>query len=240
MRATWSALHLSLIRHLNCSTSDEEYQAMRQQFPELAPLPSIPALLEHQHGQTAPAEARHLTLRTLVLAAQTDASFRPVAQMMVVMALWPGLDAVLGRLARGFPGEREGLPGEIIARIGTGIATLDLTRVTAVTATLIRNVERDIRRELIADRVRARAMSCIHEPEIEAAATLWSTAAPTHGRGLAEWLALLSPADATLLDRIFRLGETQEAAGRALDLGPTAARKRVQRAIRSLRQAAEK
>ena len=239
MCATWSALHHSLMRHLNRTTSQHQFQMMRQQFPGLKQFSSIAAVMEHQCATTALPDMRYQIIRILVTAAQADAPWCSVAQMMVVVALWPGLDAVLGRLARGFPAERDVLPAEILAYLSEGIAKLDLAGVTAVTATLIRNVERDIRRGLIADHKRARSARCIDNPEIEAAATRCAASTSTDGIDVGEYLAVLPAVDVALLERIFCFGQSQEQAGKAMGLTKSAARKRVQRAIHRLRAIAE-
>lgn len=239
MRATWSALHHSLIRHLSRTTSEHQFQMMRQQFPGLKQFSSIAAVMEHQRATTVPPDMRYQTIRILVTAAQADAPSSSVAQMMVVVALWPGLDAVLGRLARGFPAERDVLPSEILARLSEGIAALNLAAVTAVTATLIRNVERDIRRGLIANEKRARSARCIDDPEIEAAATRCAASTSNDGIDVGEYLAMLPPADAALLKRIFCFGQSREQAGKAMGLTKPAACKRVQRAIHRLHTIAE-
>jgi len=235
MRASWSALHASLIAILNRTSSETAFTAMRQTGAELHRFQSIASVMEHQHFPDTDAETRFGVIRALVAAAQSDHFFRSTAQIMVIVALWPGLDAVFWRLWRGFPGAREDLSGEIISRISDAILTIDLERVTAVTATLLRNLERDIRRDRTRARLLAEDVRHIDNPVVEAKATLqawWST---FDAGSIDDHLADLAPCDARLLKRTFLFGETQEEAGRALGLSPAAARKRFQRALEKLR-----
>jgi|GEM_PF-467140 len=235
MRASWSALHTSLIRTLNLRSSQADFQMMRQACRELAEVGSIPSLLERQHARDADPVARFAVIRALVTAAQSGQRYRSTAHLMVIVALWPGLEAVLWRLARGFPDARDDLPAEIVARIGEAVLTLDLDRVTTVTATLLRNLERDIRRSLIADRQVVEVLRPIDDPAVDALAAAGSWTAEDDGQSMAAHLVGLSRRDANLLTRVFLIGETQEEAGRALGLEPAAARKRFQRAVAKLR-----
>lgn len=235
MRTSWSALHSSFTSVLNRTSAETALTAMRQAYPELAQFPTIAAVMEHQHSSANDAAMRFGVIRVLVAAAQSDQAFRPTAQIMVILALWPGLDAVYWRLWRGFPDSRCDLVADISARLGEAIVTLDLARVTSVTATILRNLERDVCRDLIRSRQTTDAMQPISDPVIEAQATMLSWQGNPKARLLDDRLVDIGPRDAQLLKRVFLLGETQEEAGRALGLGAAAARKRFQRALRKLR-----
>lgn len=208
---------------------------MRQAHPEFAQFPTIAALIEHQQSATTDGAMRFGLIRVLVAAAQSEQAFRSTSLIMVILALWPGLDAVYWRLWRGFPDARRDLAAEIMARLGEAIVTLDLERVSSVTATLLRNLERDVRRDLIRARQTAEAVQPISDPTIEAQATMLSWQGNPEARHLDDRLLDLGPQDAHLLKRVFLVGETQEEAGRAIGLGAAAARKRFQRAVRKLR-----
>lgn len=235
MRASWSALHASLCRHLNRSSSEVAFRMMRRTHPELAEFGSIAALMENQHAPAGDLAAKYGVIRALVYAAQSEHEYRSTAQVMVIIALWPGLDAVFWRLARGFPASRDDLATEILSRLGEAILTLDLEKVTAVTATLLRSLERDIRRDLIVDRVIGQASRPIDDPSVEAVVDVMVAPESADDQVLADRLSGLRPDDAHLLHRVFILGETQEEAGQSLGLSQAAARKRYQRALGKLR-----
>jgi len=235
MRASWSALHASFTRILNRSSSETEFQLMGKTHSELAPFSSIASLMEHQHAHGGDPAARFRVVGALVAAAQSDQRYRSTAHLIVIALLWPGLDAVFWRLSRGFPAARDDLPADILARFGEAILVLNLDRVTAVVATLLRNVERDLRRDLITARVIAEALQPIDDAAVEASIAALAMPMSVEQTGIADCLEGLNPKDRQLLCRVFILGETQEEAGRALGLSAAAARKRYQRALANIR-----
>lgn len=234
MRASWVALHTSLTRVLNRRSAETAFQMMGESDPVLARFTSIASLMEHQHAQGGDPATSFGVIRSLVIASQSDRDYRSTAHMMVVLALWPGLDAVLWRLARGFPAARHDLPADILTRVSEAILSVDLARVTAVLSTILRNVERDIRRDLINQRVRDQASRPIDDWAVGHMAGAKIVVDPVDDHVMADHVKALKPDDARLLRRVFILGETQEEAGRSLGLSHTAARKRFQRAIAKL------
>ena len=232
MRATWSALHRCFLFHCHRQSAERLYGQMRGRRPELAG-PSIDELLFHQHAADQDGHDRNGVLRALVIEVQAQGPASELSTAILLLALWPGLDAVHGRLCREFPLDRAEHGAEITARAAIAIAKLDLTAVTRIAATLVRNIERDIRRDLIRRNVRRRA-EVLWDDDLSAGAG-GRVAQPC---ALHDWqhrLAALKPRDATFLLRMLVLGETEEEAGRALGLSHEAARKRFQRTIARLR-----
>jgi RNA polymerase sigma-70 factor (ECF subfamily) len=88
---------------------------------------------------------------------------------------------------------------------------------------------------MVAARVVGEILKSIGDPVTEALVAETVGTVEAHPPDLADHLASLAQRDATLLRRVFLLGETQEEAGRALGLEPAAARKRYQRALAKLR-----
>jgi DNA-directed RNA polymerase specialized sigma24 family protein len=235
MRASWSVLYTSLSATLNRISAETAFTAMRQACPELHRFHSIASVMEHQRNPSTDAATRFGVVRTLVAVAQSEHGYRSTAQIMVIVALWPGLDAVFWRLWRGFPEACDDLPGEILARIGEAIQTLDLQRVTAIAATLLLNVKRDICRDLIRARLLAENIRQIDDSAFEAQTSMLVWRGTFEAGSIHDHLDDLAPRDATFLERVFVRGETQEEAGRALGLSPAAARKRFQRSLKKLR-----
>ena len=93
MRATWSALHLSLLATLNRKSSEEAFERLRQGSDILRVFPCVADVVAHQHGASGTPQTRNDTLRELIVAAQTRALESPVAVLVLLVALWPGLDA---------------------------------------------------------------------------------------------------------------------------------------------------
>lgn len=207
---------------------------MGKTHPILARFSTVASLMEHQNAHRGDPADRFSVVRALVTTAQSDQCYRSTAHLLVLLALWPGLDAVLWRLSRGFPAARDDLAGDILVRTSEAILGLDLDRVTAVASTILRNVERDIRRDLIAQRVRGHALQHIDNPSVGELVGTMVAADPEDDLVVAGNLAGLKSDDAHLLRRVFILGETQEEAGQSLGLSHAAARKRFQRAIAKL------
>ena len=234
MRASWVALHTSVSRILYRCSAEAAFQKMGKTHPILARFASIASLMEHQQAHEGDPADRFSVVRALVAAAQSDQSYRPTAHLLVLLALWPGLDAVLWRLGRGFPAARDDLPGDILVRSSEAILSLDLDRVSAVASTILRNVERDIRRDLVAQRMRGHSSQPIDDLALGQLSGTIGVDATIDDRMFADHLSGLKSEDAHLLRRVFILGETQEEAGQFLGLSHAAARKRFQRAIAKL------
>jgi len=238
MRATWPMLHASLVGGLNRRSSESQFQELRAAAPMLSVFLEPSELLLHQHDISADHSLRYDVIRALVVTAQGDPAIRSLATTLTILALWPALDAVHGRLWRMFPNERADLAGELIARIGTGILTVDLTRVEKVAATLVRNVARDLTQDLARLRDRAR---CQIQIDDDALGTLGlqclRAETPSDGEDVAmDCLDVVSAADRDLLHRVVQSGATQQEAAGALGLTHSATRKRYQRALASVRK----
>lgn len=232
MPTSWQALHAELLRSVSTHASHHRFKILADRFSALRGFPDSFALLEHQHQHQHRLEgdrdARAAVIRALVIGAR---AMHPEADTVLLLALWPGLDAIYRRNLRFFHSCPENLVSEIMARIVGGIHALDLDRVTAVAATLLRNVERDLRRTQIRERVlttRHDPIDTVPEPAAvqPEAASLGMLVArlPEHvGR------------DAELVLRVAVLGETQKEAAVAIGIAPAAARKRYRRALGRLR-----
>lgn len=200
------------------------------------------ALFDALHGPGGDPAVRNAILAALVRRAQAGVE---AAGTVLLLVLWPGLDAVHRRLLRHFRGEPDVLVSDIAGRVVAGIHGLDLTRVNRVAATLIRNCERDIVRGLH----RAWAESRRHIT-VDDEAVCGSRDGPEFGLpadlgadyAAARLVDLIEPvvgADALLVVTIAVTGERQHTASEMFGLGAEAGRKRYQRALRRLRVALE-
>lgn len=240
MRAHWHAIHADLVRSSNRLSFQSDFITLRTRQGALQDIPDPAALLERLHAKGGDPAAKNTILQTLVAEARDPGS--DTTLILVILALWPGLDAVYGRLWRHFRQEPEWLASEIAARIMQGIRTFDPERAHRVAATLIRNVERDIRRMLHSERA-----TDLRKVELTDAAAVAEAAAPSvFGlvRGLdadratailGERLRALIGDDAALVLAIAVQGEMQRAAAIAAGLTYEVARKRYQRALARLR-----
>jgi len=244
MRALWQSLNTSLMRSTETLSFQIQYEAVRRSEDVIQPFSDPCALLGHLHADGGDPDEKNKILAVLVVAAQGAGPVRDAAATLLWLALWPGLDALYRRLLRHFAASPEELVSEISDRLTTGIHRLDLHRVNRIAATLLRNIERDIRHVL-----RARwseAASRNETPEDgeaphrvghpESMLGLPSCInADVAGSMIAALLEDWIGEDAGLVLSVVIHGETQREAARRFDIGHDAARKRYQRAIRRLR-----
>ena len=233
MRASWAALHAQLTRSASTLRFQRRFEALQAEAPGLARFSDPADLFDRLHAPGGDGIARNAVLRALVGAR----SGHEAAVTLLLLALWPGLDAVHRRLASRFRHDPDQLTSEIAGRLVQGILGLDLTRVTWVAATLIRNVERDIRRSLRRDGLAQSGCVALAEPDRPPSALGLPQGldADVAAGILIDRLHPLLGADAPLIVAVAVQGARQhEAAGR---FGCTleAARKRYQRALARLR-----
>lgn len=235
MRALWPSLHGDLMQSIDSLSFQQRFRAFHSGSEALRPFPDPHAVLSHLHADLGDPDRKNQILADLVVVAQGGAPYRDCGTVLLWLALWPGLDALYRRLLRHFPSAPEDLVSEISYRMTTGIHRLDLDRVHRIAATLLRNIERDIRKML---RIRRdEAASRVDMPEEDALPD------PTPGpvdrsfddARLAGLLDKWIGTDAALVLAVAVNGETQVEAGLRLGIGHEAARKRYQRAIRRLR-----
>lgn len=235
MSASWPSLHASLLRTSATLSFQMTFSALRRSSPALEPFAAPLELLGFLHGSCPDPHGRNGVLRVLIAAAQTQTEPAKVADVLLLLALWPGLDAVRRRLQRYHVGRSDDLAGEIAARATEAIRKADLARVRWVAATLICNVERDIRRSL----AKLAAEAVRHEP-LSPELPCWEpppdpvVAAQQITVKLHEWIG----DDAPLVVAIAIEGERQRDAADAHGISYEAARKRYRRALRRLRQIA--
>ena len=232
MRASWHTLHKDLFR----MTTTLDFHTRFRCIPGLEHFHEPAQLFELLHGTTAAPEARNAALADLVRSAQREDATSQAAVTLLLLALWPGLDAVHWRLARHFRGRPEDLVSEIAARTTFGIKRLDLVKVGRIAATLVRNTERDIRRALTKERAET---ACL-VPVTDDLPVAWSsTGSDMHAETarITLWLQDWIGDDAPLIGAVSIVGLSQREAAEALGIGYDAARKRYQRGLGRLREA---
>ena len=206
----------------------QHFAALRARQSELARFGDIGALIEFQH-RTEKAFGHHEgVLRALVIEAQRSGPECETAELVLLLSLWPGLDAVQRRLLRYYRHDPDALAADIAGGIATGIARLDLDRVTWIAATLIRNLERDLRRGLVRD-CRHRGYDEIDENHVAGYDGALEARLAIHD------LERLIGADASVVAAVVLDGESQADVAARLGITTAALRKRHQRALRRLR-----
>lgn len=232
MRARWHALHAELERSAHRYSSQQHFIGIRQRHRELRAFSDSGAMFSFLHDRDGDPDKKNAILRVVITAARQRDPSAETAQVLVLLALWPGLDAVRGRLARHFRDDPERLTAELVGRLSEAIATVDLGKVYRIAATLLRNLERDLRRMLRDEWARA-ADTEADETVIDAGSAKADRSFPMLVRDLDR----IIDGDAALIVGVCILGMSQKEAGQALGLSHDAARKRYQRAIEKLRVA---
>jgi RNA polymerase sigma-70 factor (ECF subfamily) len=242
MRAPWHALHSNLLRTSDTLSFQQRFRRIREASDALRRFPDPAAVLDHLHAQDGDAAEKNAILAALLEAAQDSGDCGQTADVLLLLALWPGLDAIYRRLVRHFRGDPEALVSEISCRMALGIRRLDPGRVTWIAATLIRNTERDIRRGLRAawadQAQRGPLPEDLARPDPPSPLALPEGIAPEAAAGLvADRLRPIVGADAVLVAAVAILGERQQEAAARLGLSHEAGRKRYRRALERLRPA---
>lgn len=235
MSLAWHKIRDHLMNSSSTLRFQRSLETLRSDHQPLQHFADPAAILEYLHrGDDAP-ERKNDVLRALVAAAKSSPETASCAQTVLLLALWPGLDAVRRRLTWRWKHTPEEAAADVLATACKAIADMDLTRVNRIAATLLRNVERDIGRSLQreADRYQHRTTD---DPD-DLHANFGIEGPFESAAHLALEVESLVGHDAQLVLSVALEGLTQAEAGVALGLSEAAARKRFQRATHRLREA---
>ena len=235
MSIAWHAIRDHLMHSSSNLHFQRRFDAIRRTQAALAPFRDPSALLDGLHRTAGDPEQKNLTLTALVEAAQCDEPASDCAVTLLLLALWPGLDAIRRRSIWRRLGAADEIASDVLARTTEAVRSLDLGRVNWIAATVLRNVERDMIRARQRDTARERFASGADPDEV----------ADTGDSGIgAAGYARLNGAvrkllgdDALLVIRVAIEGFSQTEAAVELGLTEAAARKRYQRAMRRLSDA---
>jgi RNA polymerase sigma-70 factor (ECF subfamily) len=197
----------------------------------LAPFRDPAALLDGLHRTPGDPARKNVILSALVGAAQGDGPASDCALTLLLLALWPGLDAIRRRSIWRRIGTADEVASDVLARTTEAVRGLDLG------ATVLRNVERDMIRMRRRDQTREHLASGADPDEVADSGD--------SGIGAAGYARLngavrkLLGDDALLVIRVAIEGFSQAEVAVELGLTEAAARKRYQRAMRRLHDALE-
>lgn len=213
------------------------FDAVRRTQADLAPFRDPAALLDGLHRTPGNPARKNLILSALVEVAQGNGPASDCALTLLLLALWPGLDAIRRRSLWRRLGTADEVASDVLARTIEAVRGLDLRRVNWIAATVLRNVERDM------IRVRRRNTAREHlasgaDPDELADSGGSGISATGYARLYGAVRKLLGD-DAVLVIRVAIEGFSQAEAGAELGLTEAAARKRYQRAMRRLHDALE-
>lgn len=238
MSLSWNALHAGLRADIARHRFLTGFRSLTRTRPDLTSFLEPQALLDHQHRVSVAAKPdRDSIIRALVGAVQAGDDSASTAQTVLLLALWPGLDAVRGRLLR-FR-RTEDIASDFLGAFIDEVGRINLDRVNRVASTMLRNLERDLKRAWQAE-VLHRADCYDDELELDDTdPTHPVSGRPSHDDCLDDnrrWprVRQVIGSDADLVWRVAVEGYSQAEAGRFQGLAPDAARKRFQRAMTRL------
>ncbi|REC54414.1 sigma-70 family RNA polymerase sigma factor, partial [Rhodosalinus sediminis] len=214
------------------------FDALRRAQVALAQFGDPAALLDGLHRTNGDPAQKNLILCALVEAAQGDGPASDCALTLLLLALWPGLDAVRRRSIWRRIGTADEVASDVLARTTEAVRGLDMGRVNWIAATVLRNVERDMIRARKRDAARE-VMASGADPDDAADSGDAGIGAAGYARLNGAVRKLLGD-DALLVIRVAIEGFSQAEVAVELGLTEVAARKRYQRATRRLRDALEK
>jgi len=238
MSIAWHEIRDHLMHSSSTLHFQRSFDAIRRVQTSLAPFRDSTAILDGLHFRSGSQDNKNLILIALVEAAQDDGPTSDCALTLLLLALWPGLDAIRRRSLWRKLGNADEVASDILARTTEAVRGLDLGRVNWIAATVLRNVERDMVRARQRDAARENLSSAIEPDDIPAEqAGFWPTVEDAH---FGDDLRKLIGTDTALVIRVAIDGFTQAEAAAELGIPMAAARKRYQRAIHRLREALQK
>jgi hypothetical protein len=236
MRKLWEAIREGLVRTLSSLQAEEAFQSMRCWNEDLANYEDLGGLIDFITTLSADRDEKNQVYAALVREVKGRGAGGKVAQAVIWVGLWPGLDHVFRRRVRHFRGAEDELVSGICDAFTGLVATMDLTRVRRIAATLIRSTDRVLmegRHQRWREEKWLRRVALVAEGRLAAEDWDW-TGMSYEGelRWLRDRLLPIVGPDVDLLLRVDVLGENQHEAAEAMGLTHEAGRKRVQKARR--------
>ena len=235
MSFAWHEIRDHLMHSSSTLSFQRSFDSIRSSSDPVLGFHDPAALLDALHRNPGGPDQKNLILASLVRAAQSDGHAADCALSLMLLALWPGLDAIRRRCIWRRVCTADEVASDILGRTTEAIRGLDLQRVNWIAATVLRNVERDILRAHQREATR-QSLRSETEPDEVASGDGSGDAARSEAQLLRD-LRLLIGADSTLVIRVAVEGFSQAEIAIELGLSEAAARKRYQRAIRRLRDA---
>lgn len=232
MCLAWHEIRDQLTTSSNALSFQRTFQTLRRTSEPLAHFADPAALLDTLHVGGRSPDQKNQLLVALVGAAQSGDASSDCALTLMLLALWPGLDAVRRRSIWRRIGTGDEVASEILARASEAIRGLDLERVNWIAATILRNIERELVRTRQREDRHQRLRSDTDPDEIT---TDGQASASASSALLHRDLVRVVGTDADLVIRVAIDGFSQSEVATELGLSEAATRKRYQRATRRLR-----
>jgi RNA polymerase sigma-70 factor (ECF subfamily) len=239
-----------LIRSIHSVEALEEFGKVRERVELFGPFGEPMEIVGFLARAEGDPEAKDRLLRQAVAIIQ-GASPGKVVSTILLLGLWPGLDALFNRRICLFRDQADDFGAEIVHGLLREARGLQLKRVNRVAATLVRNTERRLLE------TRARDAAVVTEPSevssvVERVSSVGPTTSPMAFPGvsgalsddesveaLRAWLRSVVGDDGDVVADSVLLGRTCFELADELGLTPATVRKRLQRALERARRAIE-
>jgi DNA-directed RNA polymerase specialized sigma24 family protein len=227
----WFQIRAHLLRTSTTYRFQQSFEEMRTGSSVLAGFSDPPALFDVLHQREGDPARKNDVLKALVEAAQEKGACSDCALTCLLLALWPGLDAIRSRAIRTRADPRDEIAADLLTMVAHSIRNLRLCAVNRIAATILANIQRDMIRACKREYGK-RALIADIDPE----QTPNSGPDASHTKIFENDLHRVVGRDADLVMRVAVAGCTQAEAAADLGLSHDVARKRYQRALGKLRQ----
>lgn len=240
MRAQWEGVREALVQSIVTLESDLLFRELRCARTALSSFGCPSELVHFLASVGGDLDEKDAIYAALIGQVQDRGRESDLAFSVAMLGLWPGLDGVYRRNLRFFRSAPDELASEVCDLFTSNVANADLRRISRVASTLVRNVNRDLRRRLRRSWDEARRRADLPDDHLldtdEVVRGPWASDASEEAsiRAVREWLDAVVGIDRELLERVLIHGEDKKEAGAALGLSHAAARKRYERAIARL------
>ena len=245
MRARWEELRAALVHSMTTLRANRQFQDAGSAHAPLARFSGSDALVAYLTEKGGDLDEKDAIYAALVGAVQSGVAWAQLAQALLWIGLWPGLDAVYRRRLRHFVENPEDLVGEVSFAFATLVERIDLLGVRRLAATLVRNVDRDVGEQLRrrwAEAARRQQLDEDDEAFVDPASESQRAAdmpLPCDADDLAAlraWLASIVGDDADLVIGVAIDDLSQREIAERAGLHHDATRKRIQRALKKIRE----
>lgn len=228
MSSSWSALHARLIQSVHRYSALATFSTLFPQNDRIGSFREPAQLLAWLHGKGPDPESKNKVLSRLLQKACGSPPGSDLAVELLVLALWPGLCTMRHRLRDLAP--VGALEADLISQLTIGIRSAGPERIRRVAATLLRNLERDLRRTYLRD-ADARYTTC----DCEGVNAIHADGPTDRPEEIAAAAVSSLGEDGLMLALVHIAGFSQKDAARLLGITHEAARKRCQRALARLK-----
>ncbi len=238
MCAQWKGIRQHLIRSIESRNAVEHFSKLKMLQPAIRPFESPAQTVTYFADKTLEPTHKQAILRVLVAEVQTGGQTRSLADALLWLGLWKGLDVVFCRRKRLFEEPRT-LVQVLSLSFARRIRKADLSKNRPLAAELVRGTERDVLDER--DREWRLANELKRFQDCQDAASLDNAASPSvfgipdgfaldgQIRVIDRTLRSILGKDAELVERAALIGQSLREAGAEMGISHRCARKRYQR-----------